>query len=237
MTATTSSASPWPRPASVSSSSRMRGWPASARASSISRSSLVVSSPAMRSAIAVRPTRAIASAASRLCLGIGLGADIGADHDVVRDRHAQERTHDLEGAADAGLAQFVRLAADMSRPSSRTSPVSGRRKPLSRLNSVVLPAPFGPMMPRICVLPQLEADILHRLQAAEGRATGCALPGRPLPVPRVPARTCGQWRPRRRRQSRASARRGGCRPAAPIACAGDRGLSRTALRAPAGSRR
>ena len=41
------------------------------------------------------------------------------------------------------------LRPTMSRPSSRISPVSGRRKPLSRLNSVVLPAPFGPMMPRI----------------------------------------------------------------------------------------
>src|SRR5258708_1792162 len=39
-----------------------------------------------------------------------------ADHGLHRvlddgDRHAQERTHDLEGAADASLTQLMRLAA------------------------------------------------------------------------------------------------------------------------------
>src|SRR5215469_1525108 len=33
----------------------------------------------------------------------------------------------------------------MSRPSRRTAPVSGRRWPVMRLNSVDLPAPFGPI--------------------------------------------------------------------------------------------
>ena len=37
----------------------------------------------------------------------------------------------------------------MDWPSHRTSPRSGSRKPLRTLKSVVLPAPFGPMMPRI----------------------------------------------------------------------------------------
>src|ERR1035441_8006518 len=35
----------------------------------------------------------------------------------------------------------------MSRPSSRMRPRSGRRMPVTRLNRVDLPAPFGPMMP------------------------------------------------------------------------------------------
>ena len=43
-------------------------------------------------------------------LGVRGGAHVGADDDVVGDRHARERPHDLEGAADAGRAQLVRLA-------------------------------------------------------------------------------------------------------------------------------
>ena len=42
-------------------------------------------------------------------------------------------------------------AVVMSRPSSATLPLSARRWPVSRLNSVDLPAPFGPItavMPR-----------------------------------------------------------------------------------------
>src|SRR5882724_4798968 len=35
------------------------------------------------------------------------------------------------------------------RPSSRIRPALGRRKPVTRLKAVVLPAPFGPMSPRI----------------------------------------------------------------------------------------
>ena len=37
----------------------------------------------------------------------------------------------------------------ISRPSKTMLPAAGRRKPLSALKSVVLPAPFGPMIPRI----------------------------------------------------------------------------------------
>ena len=40
-------------------------------------------------------------------------------------------------------------------------------KPFSRLKNVVLPAPFGPMMPRISPLHDLDADIAHRLESAE----------------------------------------------------------------------
>ena len=38
----------------------------------------------------------------------------------------------------------------MSRPSSSTRPLSGRRCPVIRLNSVDLPAPFGPITAAIC---------------------------------------------------------------------------------------
>src|SRR5437763_11745675 len=40
-------------------------------------------------------------------------------------------------------------ASVMSSPRNRTRPVSGRRNPLTTSNSVVLPAPLGPMMPTI----------------------------------------------------------------------------------------
>src|SRR4030088_1997448 len=39
------------------------------------------------------------------------------------------------------------LAAVISRPFRRISPASGARPPAIRLKSVVLPAPFGPIMP------------------------------------------------------------------------------------------
>jgi|GEM_PF-4469680 hypothetical protein len=38
----------------------------------------------------------------------------------------------------------------MDRPWNRMSPEVGRKVPVIRLNSVVLPAPFGPMSPLIC---------------------------------------------------------------------------------------
>ena len=40
------------------------------------------------------------------------------------------------------------LVPVISRPSNRTRPLSGRSTPVMRLNSVVLPAPFGPTTDR-----------------------------------------------------------------------------------------
>src|SRR5580658_9160142 len=40
----------------------------------------------------------------------------------------------------------------ISRPSSRTAPLSGRRWPVIRLNKVDLPAPLGPMIAAICLV-------------------------------------------------------------------------------------
>jgi hypothetical protein len=44
-------------------------------------------------------------------------------------------------------------AAPMSSPKKRIEPESARRSPVTRLKSVVLPAPFGPMMPSSSRLP------------------------------------------------------------------------------------
>ena len=67
------------------------------------------------------------------------------------------------------------LAVDDHRPAGRS-----RWKPLSTLTSVVLPAPFGPISPRISLRPQVEVDVVDRLDALEvdGDRLGDQRPGR-----------------------------------------------------------
>ena len=196
----------------------------------------VVSSPARRCAI-----RGQADAGDRLGgeparLRVGVGAHVGADHDVVGHRHARERPHDLEGAADAGRAQLVRLAADvMSRPSSRICPASGRRKPLSRLKAVVLPAPFGPMMPRIAPSRHVEADVLHRLQAAE--ALRQAAHRRGSAPCRRSAAAARAWQLSSRCRARQRCRNRVRRASRPDAASGDSTKSRAFQNMPSGATR
>ncbi len=52
-------------------------------------------------------------------------------------------------------------------PLKVTVPEVGAMKPVSRLNSVVLPAPLGPRMPVSSPLLQREAYVLHGDEAAE----------------------------------------------------------------------
>ena len=74
----------------------------------------------------------------------------GADRDVLGDREVRERPHDLVRADDRPRAPRWWAAWPLTRhSSSRTSPEVGRSEPAMRLKSVVLPAPFGPMTPRI----------------------------------------------------------------------------------------
>ena len=47
-------------------------------------------------------------------------------------------------------------------------PLSGFRAPVSRLNSVLFPLPFGPMMPTISACSTAERDTVDRADAAEG---------------------------------------------------------------------
>src|SRR5690349_25059666 len=56
----------------------------------------------------------------------------------------------------------------ISWPSKQIRPASGRRNPLTRLNSVVLPAPFGPM----------SAVIEPRLTSKPALSTACRPPKR-----------------------------------------------------------
>ena len=83
----------------------------------------------------------------RLGLVIGLGADERADHDVLEHGHARKRAHDLEGAADAACANLVRLqTADLCAGETHAAFV-GREEAVDDIEQVVLPAPFGPIMP------------------------------------------------------------------------------------------
>ena len=52
-------------------------------------------------------------------------------------------------------------------PWCRMRPLSGAKKPVIRLNSVVLPAPLGPMMPTISHSDTATRHVAVRLHAAE----------------------------------------------------------------------
>src|SRR6516164_90266 len=76
-----------------------------------------------------------------------LAAETGADGAVVQDRHIGERLHDLMGAGDAVPRHHERsLAGDVGAVKDNAF---GVNTPLIRLNKVDLPAPFGPISPRI----------------------------------------------------------------------------------------
>ena len=84
-------------------------------------------------------------------------------------------------------------------------------KPFSRLKSVVLPAPFGPMMPRTSPRRTSKLTSCDRLEAAEARATGCAPRG---PVARRRSPVAPARRLTREREQPAAARpRVSCRRA------------------------
>ena len=56
----------------------------------------------------------------------------------------------------------------MSSPANSTRPASGRNVPVAMPNSVVLPAPFGPMMPSASPSLEREVDAVgddHRAEA------------------------------------------------------------------------
>ena len=95
-------------------------------------------------------------------------AGVGADHDVLERGHVREQADVLERAGDARLGDLVGLAGPtIDRPSSTISPPVGRNTPVTQLNSVVLPAPLGPMIPKIWPRWTVERDVVHGHHAAE----------------------------------------------------------------------
>ena len=70
---------------------------------------------------------------------------VRADQDVLAHRQAGKRLHDLEGARDAAPRQPMRRLAGDVLAGIADRPSLGLRKPEMRENSVVLPAPLGPI--------------------------------------------------------------------------------------------
>ncbi len=96
---------------------------------------------------------------------------------------------------------------DGLRRGSGPRPASGTRKPLSTLNSVVLPAPLGPMMPRISPLAHSKLTSASGLQTDEGLGDAAHLERAPRPVARLTV--CRRRGHSRRSPTRAGSRRGG----------------------------
>ena len=81
-----------------------------------------------------------------------VGAGMGADADVVEHRKIGKQRDVLEGAADADFGDPVRRARQDALAFHQD--VAGARliEPGEAVESVVLPAPFGPIRPRIAPL-------------------------------------------------------------------------------------
>src|SRR5690606_25605025 len=137
------------RPAMTSSSRMSSGSVASARATSRRRRSLKVSSPARTAARSASPTssRTAKARSSASC-------------SFRCRRKAPTMTFSSADRAISGLAiwnvrpmpsrvRWCGPSAVMSRPRNKTVPADGLSCPVSRLKSVVLPAPLGPMTLRI----------------------------------------------------------------------------------------
>ena len=125
--------------------------------------------------------------------------------------------------ATPSLVIGVALAARADRaPSKRTCRSVGRYTPVTTLKTVVLPAPLGPIRPKISPCSDVQADVVERDHPAEahgdaGRAGGGAQPRSPastkpgslVPSSRACSRgrrlgldRCGRRASRRRRASR-----------------------------------
>ena len=90
----------------------------------------------------------------------------------------------------------------MSCPSSRTRPRFGSVMPEMALNSVVLPAPFGPMMPLMLPSDDAERQVVDRAQAAEGHRDAGELERRPCQRSTVAAARSGARKPQALRRCR-----------------------------------
>ena len=143
------------RPEEGSSSSSTRGWVASARATSTSRAVPVGSSSVLVPATACRPRCSMIVSV----MTSGLPAPVRAQR--RRWRSAATRMLSLT-VSDPNTSSRWKVRARPSRanwcgrapvtslPSTKIRPWLGSCMPVATLNSVVLPAPFGPMRPMIC---------------------------------------------------------------------------------------
>ena len=125
-------------------------------------------------------------------------------------RQAREDVGDLEAARQPAAVDHDGGRPVMSSPLSRIAPALGASSPLTRLNSVDLPAPFGPMMawrsPRATArsTPRMISVVAEAL--ARRRAARCA--GRVAAAPcRLPLRHAAEPLLTRGRRARSQAAR------------------------------
>ena len=113
------------------------------------------------------------------------------DVEILAHRHVAEFARHLEGAHHAGARAFRRAGRrrGCARPVGY-GPTVGVRKPEITLNSVDLPAPFGPIRPVIPSSGTRSVDILQDLHAAEGRRNVADLEGHRRV--KSPSRPCGR---------------------------------------------
>ena len=143
------SCSVWP--AAGSSSSSTVGWIMRARASSTRRAWPVGSSLTSRSATSANPTSASTRSVSAAAFNRGPPAQPLRISPATRTLSRTDR--DVNSSSRWNVRATPRLARrcggslEMSRPSRATRPEVAESSPVTTLNSVVLPAPFGPMSP------------------------------------------------------------------------------------------
>ena len=119
--------------------------------------------------------------------------------DVVDDRHVTEQSDVLERPRDARLGHLGRPQVGDLTARERMLPVVGRTIPESRLNSVVLPAPLGPMTPWMRAL---AAGRASSPRGPPGPRIACSGPGRAgaADLSEVPAGTASSAHPRSRQR-------------------------------------
>ncbi|MCY1509045.1 hypothetical protein D9M68_433750 [compost metagenome] len=140
------------RPAITSSSSRMRGLIASARATS---RRFIPPTVRLRASVFRYFTRSVCSATLSAICSASSRSEVRMKAPSMMFSSTVRPVNGLAiwnvrprpwCANSSGVLQVTQLpwASSIEMP-----PLSGERKPDSRLNTVVLPAPFGPIMPRI----------------------------------------------------------------------------------------
>src|SRR5262245_52463784 len=93
--------------------------------------------------------------------------DVGADQDVVGDRHAREGAHDLEGAANAGGAHLVRPAAHHVAAVEQDLAGIGAQESVEQVEDRGLAGAVRADNAEDGARGDIEAHVLHRLEAAE----------------------------------------------------------------------